>query len=772
MSHNGGRAQVNVTLPAPYYDYPFLNACKMATLPFTAVSATDDTWYQNFDSRGYPTQMPNGAGAVWHGDQIWIYGQTGDIWVLDWPGTATLTLTNSFVSGGFTETSINANRKEYTFTGSIAGGNLVDGVYENSALLCRLTISSMSPNAFAGGDIRLFRKDQESLINAGQVFQPGFISRMGKFGVVRFMDWCFDNTTGTISVGQWADRKSVNSYSYFSTGDILSNRYCGSSTGTNAQVVSQPPTAISSWTQGQLVQWKIAALPVWRTPSAATNASPAVFTDNGHGLNTGDKVYFIPDFSGWRFLTESGQHSFGVFTVTRIDANTFSLPFDSTSSGAWPGIAYTKVMTLQVGSLAAVPIVNKANTSNLNNVDSNQSSLRVGDIVTGVYDATLGYLMIMRDGSAGNSASGYSALCSTVPYEHMISFANQNGCHPWVNIPPFFDDASITSLANLLISNLNLPLVPRIEWSNEVWNYDVTGYAQSRARVETAGVANFHEFYGKHISDISSLFKTAYTGSGKPYEIMMGVQSSFTASPFTVDRFQAPTYFGGVSANYPVNKCDAIVHAPYFETAFSYTANAITYPNGTSAGGWADQVWNYTQGGAARQTAFNWYKNELINNSSDLTNFPTQQPIGFIQSNIIPFWKNQANIYSKKLYEYEGGQTVAGRGISGGFPGTAPTSGQPVTVSNVNSFYVDFLQSQQYADVITLLFNNAANGGTLFPSYYTCGDKWQTNYYWGIYPLNLTVNGIGSNTPTLAYTALRSFNDIFVPGHKNIKDGF
>ncbi len=62
------------------------------------------------------------------------------------------------------------------------------------------------------------------------------------------------------------------------------------------------------------------------TITGATNATPIVITDNGHGLTTGT------------FITVSGvvgnTAANGSFTVTMIDANTFSLN-GSVGNGSW-----------------------------------------------------------------------------------------------------------------------------------------------------------------------------------------------------------------------------------------------------------------------------------------------------------------------------------------------------------------------------------------------------------------------------------------------------
>lgn len=67
--------------------------------------------------------------------------------------------------------------------------------------------------------------------------------------------------------------------------------------------------------------------------SAVTNANPAVFTINGHGLQTGDR-YQAQRFSGTGWSNLNGN----TFTVTRISSNQFSLNFSSASYPAFNGV--------------------------------------------------------------------------------------------------------------------------------------------------------------------------------------------------------------------------------------------------------------------------------------------------------------------------------------------------------------------------------------------------------------------------------------------------
>lgn len=66
--------------------------------------------------------------------------------------------------------------------------------------------------------------------------------------------------------------------------------------------------------------------------SAATNANPVVFTSTGHGfaISSRPKVTLSGGTGSWTATN-------GAFTATVIDANTFSIPVDSTAFGALAG---------------------------------------------------------------------------------------------------------------------------------------------------------------------------------------------------------------------------------------------------------------------------------------------------------------------------------------------------------------------------------------------------------------------------------------------------
>lgn len=104
---------------------------------------------------------------------------------------------------------------------------------------------------------------------------------------------------------------------------------------TNVNVILEQSTDLVTWTTvapGQFTPsaskrfFRVRSANVPVAVTAATNASPIVLTSTGHSLSTGDVI----SVSGVVGNTAAN----GVFTVTKVDANTFSLN-GSTGNGAY-----------------------------------------------------------------------------------------------------------------------------------------------------------------------------------------------------------------------------------------------------------------------------------------------------------------------------------------------------------------------------------------------------------------------------------------------------
>jgi hypothetical protein len=219
MGFNGGLAQANLDFPNPYTIPWALNACKMALHTWVANSASNNDWPSLLNSNGYPTAMPPGGGATWKSSQLWIPGQVNDVWVLDWVGTATMSLASAATGGSITENIVNSNRREYTIASGPPFTNNADGS-AYPVFLVQITISVLTGTL---SNVRLYNKANETLINgagATSIFDPNFLAIVGKIGCLRFMNWHQCNSTRNY---QWADRHVEADFNW--AGDFLRGSY-------------------------------------------------------------------------------------------------------------------------------------------------------------------------------------------------------------------------------------------------------------------------------------------------------------------------------------------------------------------------------------------------------------------------------------------------------------------------------------------------------------------------------------------------------------------
>lgn len=762
--HNGGLAQVGTFSDVPYQEQPFIDRMKSVTSPWippTGVTSSEDVNYL-YDSRGYPTKMfAAGVGTPqWaSGGETWIVGSptTGNwanIWVLDWPGIAVLTLTYLQGGGGvLTLTSSSSNRKEYTFSGTPPG-------------LSRVTvrITSMDDNAFSGGQIRLYPKAYESLLDSGDIFDPSFLERMRPIGVHRHLNW-YGVQTNRYTCPFYSDTTPIDYTSWFSY-HMDSTRYCGVATKVdNNYAVIQPSSSFSSWTDGQIVQF-IMDSPTFVTPSAATNAAICEFTTGAaHGLTAGDKIEFSPRTlttpqAAWNKLFNPPASVFGpvTWTVTVTGATTFTIPFDSSTASAYPAnIQYYRQMTLQVGVLAA-----KA-CSTFNGIQNfgGSSNWLATSTAFGVYDQKYDRVLV------GETNLGYSLLNCGVPIEVVVRLSNECGAHPWVCLPPPFKDSFVTNLATYLRDNLLPGLVPRIEWGNEPWNagYSVFRYAGAYGLVEPAFLSGpfaragtQQEYYGYRTAQIQDLVNTVYLNSGKTAEVILELQAvGYANTLYTVEAMKCPAYSGyvtssspGNTSKYPTAKSPALAYAGYFAPPFYTRANAQTYPGYTTA----IQSW-LTATSSGKEAAYTFWYNSMRFDSIASSNFPTVAAIPSLDflttasSGTGKQWMANAAAALPnpvKVYHYEGGNhlpsvaTITNNWSSG-------TAG--CTTIDVYNCFTDYMQnSSLWGQMTEEYYDKHISIGIQWPSNLLIGGVWSSGgAFWMLYNLGDMINP----TPSQGY---------------------
>ncbi len=159
------------------------------------------------------------------------------------------------------------------------------------------------------------------------------------------------------------------------------------------------------------------------------------------------------------------------------------------------------------------------------------------------------------------SNSNYNGAAG-VPIEHMIDLANRMRAHPWICIPHQASNDYAAQLATLLHNTLDPTLRPRIEYSNECWNF---GFGQTHWMMDKCDAAvpplsrpygYPSRYYGPRAVELFNVMRGIYgADAGRLVRVLAG-QAAWTQ--FLSDATAQP----GMAGNY-----DAIAIAPYIVAA-------------------------------------------------------------------------------------------------------------------------------------------------------------------------------------------------------------
>lgn len=216
---NRGRSQVNLPDMQTGACYPFLNCLKSAQ-QWTLLDNSGWPESSSLDGSGYPIVIKNGGVYT----VFFVPAQTvrpGN-YVITWSGNGTIFvgMANTPVSGSTTSTN-----------GS--------GRYVFSTTETRFVIGISAIGNPRVSNLQVFHANDEASLSSGQVFSQQFISRLrqANFGVIRFLNWQYGNTT---NVTTWSTRKPV-SYVFYAGPEMRASLYAGSTTNNdNAYAASMP----------------------------------------------------------------------------------------------------------------------------------------------------------------------------------------------------------------------------------------------------------------------------------------------------------------------------------------------------------------------------------------------------------------------------------------------------------------------------------------------------------------------------------------------------
>jgi len=201
-----------------YYtaEQPFLNIFKTSGVTqatpggwITGSSSVYDTkeeQYLQLDANGYPTTLtassgdPNSPQLFDHVSVILLAGLTGAnggsgqpyragqyVVLYDGQGTITYTVDAQLVSHA-------------------AGRDVIEVAKPSGGIGINITATDPSHSGNYIRNIRVVYSSEESLLDAGALFRPDFVSSLANFHVLRFMDWLDTNNS---SLTSWSQRPQV-----------------------------------------------------------------------------------------------------------------------------------------------------------------------------------------------------------------------------------------------------------------------------------------------------------------------------------------------------------------------------------------------------------------------------------------------------------------------------------------------------------------------------------------------------------------------------------
>lgn len=297
------------------------------------------------------------------------------------------------------------------------------------------------------------------------------------------------------------------------------------------------------------------------TPATLTGCSISggvLTVGGGNGLVVGSPVLGTGVNSGTivtAFLSGSGAAG----TYQTNGTQTLSGPLTMTAPGT---INVSRIYTINLNGTGAVPILTRAGgvlipsinygTSPTANIPNPVTQYGQSLVSTVVYDATLGYWLIMGGGiNNGMAPEAFLKICAAM------------GAHPHNCIPQFSLD-NPTDYAPMLANYIKTTypwMYPRFEPANEVWNnlQPVTTYAWLKSYVYwqtqfTVSIFDQDDWYGMAASILGQLVNPIYgTGAstvGNHYRVLIGVQTvSFaTVGSTNPGRFQSTKFVNQTQA--------------------------------------------------------------------------------------------------------------------------------------------------------------------------------------------------------------------------------
>lgn len=331
-------------------------------------------------------------------------------------------------------------------------------VFTRNVIAANISIAFPTSTTYSSmSNLVICREDDETAIDDGEYWTAEFLQvvRLLNPFSLRLMGWVQTGAGNLSNQPAWSYRTPTTFVSYGLT-RFPSGLWAGTASGTDQYTIGAAPDTPAIWTDGEAIQMLI--------PNAGRTAlSITGWADNGSGLfratvnsttglTTGQTV-LINGVNGQAAGTLLSYSNPWVITV--VDATHVDLQSSTFASGASGGLLHTT--TINVNSRGAKFVVENSVLRGAN--------IQTNSLVTMRYDAIIDVVLLTRE----NSANQINGLTFLIPFEVMVDLANTLNIPLWLNIPPFYTPASVTSLITYMRDNL----IPNLylEFSNELWNF-------------------------------------------------------------------------------------------------------------------------------------------------------------------------------------------------------------------------------------------------------------------------------------------------------------
>jgi hypothetical protein len=397
------------------------------------------------------------------------YSRTGQALTLDWTGDPTIACGHGGGTGA-------GNSYSFNF-GSDANTDYIVCFYSNN-----------TQRANPAKNLRLYLTANQTAINAGQIFEPVYVNMLKQgAGVLRFMDYFETNnspvltysTFATEAYRQWADSgiPGVANAPYGAPISIITKL---------ANLTNKHP-----WINvpNRLGTPKFATIKSM-TPSGSPGATTVVTTTYAHNFVAGDVVIpYQVDGNG------TGNSGWGQQSTVSINV--------STGTVTWPGHAFVKGQNVWFSG-GTLPSVSgqSANISQRSFYITNPNTSAGTFQLAATPAAAQAGTVVSLTGTATGTITGVSGINrnafvvgSNNLTANTLELTNCDSSNFGATRPtqgsltsPFSLTGMTTEVGNLataIKSQLNNQLVPRFEFSNEMWNPIFDAFAWNAAQAHS-----------------------------------------------------------------------------------------------------------------------------------------------------------------------------------------------------------------------------------------------------------------------------------------------